>query len=98
MTADDCDPLPPACSAACASQFASFYGSCAAQIEDLDNAVDMAAFLTLCQAPPVCCSTLCYVCGSGTACDGCDGSCNSAGMDYCDGVHPEWDENCDRSC
>ena len=51
-----------------------------------------------CETLPACCSTLCYVCGSGTACDGCDGSCNSAGMDYCDAAHPQWDDDCDRSC
>ena len=45
-----------------------------------------------------CCSTLCYPCGSGTACDFCDGSCNSAGASFCDGAHPGWDENCDASC
>jgi hypothetical protein len=49
-------------------------------------------------APAPCCSTICYPCGSGTACDFCDGSCNSAGPAYCDGAHPEWDDNCDRSC
>jgi hypothetical protein len=45
-----------------------------------------------------CCSSLCYPCGSGTACDFCDGSCNSAGASYCDGAHPSWDENCNRAC
>ena len=48
--------------------------------------------------PPPCCSTICYPCGSGTACDFCDGSCNSAGPAYCDQAHPEWSNNCDRSC
>jgi hypothetical protein len=45
-----------------------------------------------------CCSTLCYPCGSGTACDFCDGSCNSAGASFCEGAHPDWDDNCDASC
>jgi hypothetical protein len=45
-----------------------------------------------------CCSTICYPCGSGVACDFCDGSCNSDGPTYCDRVHPEWDDNCNREC
>ena len=48
--------------------------------------------------PHTCCSTRCYPCGSGTACDFCDGSCNSAGPDHCDQTHPEWADGCDRTC
>jgi len=45
-----------------------------------------------------CCSLRCRPCGSGTACDGCDGSCNSAGPSYCDAKHPSWADGCNRSC
>ena len=48
--------------------------------------------------PHTCCSTRCYPCGSGTACDFCDGSCNSPGPAHCDQTHPEWANGCDRSC
>jgi hypothetical protein len=62
------------------------------------GATDLVVLARTAEQPTPCCSTRCRPCGSGTACDGCDGSCNSSGPDYCDQTHPEWADDCDRAC